>query len=151
MTKDAVAPEAEAETAPEEKFLTDILVEGFEAALTAEKDKAYGTWGFALFHSMSDEAAWRELDRLKIDPKDALAHYNRGCVQAIDGKFADAIKSFDAALKLDPEFEEAMYNRALALEKKGDAAAAKSAWTALLEICGDEEDRAEITEHLAAL
>lgn len=151
MTKDAAAPEAEEQTAPEEKFLTEILVESFEAALTAEKDKAYASYGFGLFHSMSDEAAWRELERLKIDPKDALAHYNRGCMLAADGKFADAVKSFEAALKMDPQFEEAMYNRALALEKKGDAAASKRAWTELLEICSDEEDRAEITGHLAAL
>lgn len=44
---------------------------------------------------------------LKICPDDDVAHYELGRALADAGRFAEAEKSFEAALKINPEFDDA--------------------------------------------
>jgi tetratricopeptide (TPR) repeat protein len=85
---------------PEEKTLTEKQLESFTAALEADPKDAYGRWGLALFHTLSDEQAQAQLGLLKINAQDALGHYNQGVVLASKGKFADAARAFAQAPNL---------------------------------------------------
>jgi tetratricopeptide (TPR) repeat protein len=60
--------------------------------------------------------------KLKDDAPDVLD--TRGFVHLRLGKYDDAIKDYDAALKLDPKIAGALYGRGVAKMKKGDRAGA---------------------------
>ncbi len=60
--------------------------------------------------------------KLKADQPDVLD--TRGFVNLRLGKMDDAIKDYDAALKLDPKLPGALYGRGVAKTKKGDRPAA---------------------------
>jgi tetratricopeptide (TPR) repeat protein len=149
---DAAAISDGAETAtPEEKTLTEKQLESFTAALEADPKDAYGRWGLALFHTLSDDQAQAQLGLLKINAQDALGHYNQGVVLASKGKYADAARAFAQASELDPQLAEAVFNQALAEEQAGNAAAARKLWNRYLEICDDPEESAEVKSHLTEL
>ncbi|MCZ7462146.1 tetratricopeptide repeat protein [Streptomyces sp. WMMC940] len=53
---------------------------------------------------------------LEMEPRNKLAWYNVGVVSARDGRPADALKAYDAALKIDPSFTSALFNQAVLLK-----------------------------------
>ena len=57
-------------------------------------------------------------DRLKTQPKDADAFYNRGILYASKGDFQQAIIDYSDALKIEKNHADAHYNRGLAYVKK---------------------------------
>lgn len=140
-----------AEAPPEEPTLTEKLVEQFASAIDKDGKKAFGRWGFALFHSLSDEKAYAELIRLGFEPRDPLDFYNLGCHHAANENYSKAIDAFHQALKLDPEMAEAQYNLALAQEKAGDTGNARKTWNQYLEGCEDTDEATEIKSHLTEL
>ena len=147
------APAQQPDAAEEikEPILTDTLVERFGKDLEEKGKSAYSKWGFALFHSLDEERAQDERERLGFKPADALDHYNVGCRLAAKDKYAAALKSFALAVELDSEFFEARFNQALATEKTGDLAEAKKIWNELSKNCEDQEEVAQIKGHLAEL
>ena len=48
---------------------------------------------------------------IELNPKDALAYYNRGCAKGKLGDFTGAIKDFNTVIELDSKNAEAYYNR----------------------------------------
>ena len=136
---------------PEEPTLTEQLVEQFSSAIDKDGKKAFGRWGFALFHSLSDEKAYAELVRLGFEPRDALDFYNLGCHHAAQKNYSKAIDAFHQSLKLDPDMAEAKYNLALAQENSGDNGNARKTWNQYLENCEDTEEASEIKSHLTEL
>ena len=52
---------------------------------------------------------------LEIDPKYALAWYNKGTTFAKLGNYKEAIEYFDKVLAIDPKNVNALINKALAL------------------------------------
>lgn len=135
----------------QDQVLTQKLVETFESSLDRDAKAAYRHMGFGLFHSIAPDKAQRQLIKMGFKPKDALDHYNIGCVHAMDEKWAQAIESFQAALKLDGDLRDAKFNLALAQEKAGEASASKKTWNDLLSKTEQEEEAAEIRAHLKEL
>lgn len=135
---------------PPEQF-HDRQLELLRQSLSAEGEGAYQRWGLSLFHSLHDDEAERQRETLGLQPKDALDHYNRGCLLAGREDFAGAARAFDRAAQLDARLTEAFYNRALAQEKAGEVAAAKSSWQAYLERFGDSDDVSDVRQHLESL
>jgi tetratricopeptide (TPR) repeat protein len=126
-------------------------VEQFAESLAKDGELALQRWGFPLFHSLSDEQVQAQRQVLGFPLRDALDHYNHGCMLAGQGDFTGAIKSFDQALKLNPELEEAAFNRAVALEQAGNANGARDAWKAYVEQYPDSEETADVRLHLTTL
>lgn len=139
------------EEAQPEVSITESLVGIYDLCLNQDNKETFRRLGFALFHSLSDERALAELQKLGHKPKDALDFYNVGCQQAMSEKFGDAAKSFAQALKIQPEFPEAVYNHALSLEKSGDTNGARKAWKEYLDSCSDEAEAEQVREHLKEL
>ncbi|MFE9934463.1 tetratricopeptide repeat protein [Streptomyces sp. NPDC005533] len=53
---------------------------------------------------------------LTIEPDNKLAWYNLGVVSQQSGRPADALKAYDAVLKIDPKFTSAIFNQAMLLK-----------------------------------
>ena len=70
-----------------------------------------------IFHQRGNHAeAVRQIDAaLKINPKAAFAHNNRGLVLQELKRFDEALASYDKALALEPDYPEAFNNRGVAL------------------------------------
>lgn len=130
---------------------SDSLVERFDRDLEQNPNEAFGRWGLAMFHSLADEKAEVFRRRLKIEPQDALDHYNLGCTLAGQEKYAEAIKEFAKAQELDPENAEAIYNHALALEKSGKSSESVALWNEYLKLCTEPEEIDEIKNHVTEL
>ena len=54
---------------------------------------------------------------LRIDPKNAIAYYNRGFNHGALGSYQNAIKDYTSAITLNPSYVEAYVNRAISLLK----------------------------------
>lgn len=145
------AAETAVETAPEELTMTDHAVERFGKELESDGLETYKRWGFALFHTLDDEKAAKQLVALGIKPRDGLDHYNLGCGHVEAGKFAKAAECFAKAIELDDELNEARFNLALALEKTGDLTGAKKHLMVFLEACEDADESAEVRTFLGEL
>ena len=61
---------------------------------------------------------------IRLDPKDAIAYYNRGRAYANKGDHDKAIADYTEAIRLKPEVAEAYYDRGVAYANKGDYAKA---------------------------
>lgn len=54
---------------------------------------------------------------LRLDPRMAAAHCNRGLVLQSLQKYGEALQSYDRAIRLNPGYADAWYNRGLAFKK----------------------------------
>lgn len=70
---------------------------------------------------------------VEIDPHYVEAYAGLGCVQAEMGRHDLAIEAFRRALKSHPDYLDMHYHLAQALERTGDAAAAREHWRRLLD------------------
>jgi tetratricopeptide (TPR) repeat protein len=61
---------------------------------------------------------------LERDPNYLAAHYNRGLVYRILGRWDEAIAAFSEVIRIDPHYARAYQNRAVAYSQKGDHAQA---------------------------
>lgn len=125
-------------------------LEQFSESLGKDGELALQRWGLMLFHSLSDELAQAQREALGFPLRDALDHYNQGCLLASRGDFAGAVRHFDETLKLRPEMPEAQFNRALALDQAGNAGAAREAWKQFVDRNPDHEETPSVKAHLAA-
>ncbi len=83
------------------------------------------TWRQAtLYHD--DERLWR--DTIAKNPSAWLAHYNLGIVLAQQGKFDEAIASYEQALRYKPDDVETLDNLGAALNAQGRLAEAVTRW-----------------------
>ncbi|MGI9385732.1 MAG: tetratricopeptide repeat protein [Methyloligellaceae bacterium] len=74
-------------------------------------------------------------ESIRIDPKNAKAHYQRGNIHADLGDSLDlAIADYDLAIRIDPRFVFAYNARGLAHEAKGDLARAAADYRSALEL-----------------
>ncbi len=95
-----------------EAGLGNVIVEGDAAELNARSAMVLG-------QIMDD------LDRaLELNPRMAVAHYNRGIVLMRLGAWADAIDAFTAAIEIDPTLGSAYFNRGYAEFSRGNRDAA---------------------------
>jgi len=94
----------------------------------AERAAAVPEDGFATLHDRAaaayvagewDKALAGFNTALALNPKSALAYYNRGNVHYAKGDFAAAISDFSEALRLDPKLPYAHMNRGNALSNLG--------------------------------
>ena len=70
--------------------------------------------------SASDRAIADFNDAIKLNPKLALAYYNRGFAYEKKGEYDRAIVDYDKAIAINPKFAAAYNNRGNAYYKKGD-------------------------------
>jgi tetratricopeptide (TPR) repeat protein len=61
-------------------------------------------------------------EAIRLDPKDAMAYYNRGLAFKAKSDLARAIANYTEAIRLDRNYAKAYYNRGLAKRANGDAA-----------------------------
>jgi tetratricopeptide (TPR) repeat protein len=59
-------------------------------------------------------------ETIRLDPKDAIAHHNRGLAYKNKGDYDRAIADYNEAIRLDPEYALAYNNRGVAYLLKGD-------------------------------
>lgn len=79
-------------------------------------------------------------DRLKKQPKDADAFYNRGILYASKGDLEQAIIDYSAAIKIEKNHGDAHYNRGLAYVKKERYGEAVRDFSAVIESAPDSVD-----------
>lgn len=92
----------------QEAGLGSVVVEGDAAELNARSAMVLG--------KIMDD-----LDRaLALNPRMAVAHYNRGVVLMRLGAWADAIDAFSAAIGIDPTLGSAYFNRGFAEFSRGN-------------------------------
>ena len=73
------------------------------------------------YHQDNLRGAMSDYDAcLDIEPRNYLAHYNRGLLRASVGEDNLAIEDFNFVLELEPDNTIALYNRALLLDNIGD-------------------------------
>ena len=65
----------------------------------------------------NDEAEETLARALRLDPDQALAHYNLGVIDQRANRADEALKHYASALELDPDHGPTLYNRAMLLEK----------------------------------
>lgn len=74
-------------------------------------------------------------EAIRIDPKNAKAHYQRGNIHADLGDSLDlAIADYDMAIRIDPRFVFAYNARGLTLEAKGERARAAADYRSALKL-----------------
>jgi tetratricopeptide (TPR) repeat protein len=56
---------------------------------------------------------------LEINPRNAVAYYNRGNAYRSKGQYDQAIADYNKALEINPRYAEAYYNMASASDKAG--------------------------------
>ncbi len=123
-------------------------LECFRQSLEAEGEGAYDRWGLAMFHSLPDEDIEAQRVALKWGNRDALDHFNAGCLSASREEYGKAATAFAKAVELDPALSDAAYNHALALEKAGRADPARRAWQAYVEKYPESGEVGEVNQHL---
>ncbi|NUP89025.1 MAG: hypothetical protein HUU25_04290 [Candidatus Sumerlaeia bacterium] len=136
--------------APTGLALLDDAMAKYRLELGENLESAQQRHGFTLFHSLSPEEKVAHLKRLGFAPQDGIDHYNLGCVAALQENFEEAAAEFGKAVK-ENEFFEAVHNHALALERAGKSAEAKTKWKRALDLAHSDDERERIREHLASL
>jgi tetratricopeptide (TPR) repeat protein len=62
-----------------------------------------------------------DLDQvIKLSPRMAIAHYNKGCLMIANQDYTSALSAFTTAIELKPDFGEAYYNRGYVYLKLGN-------------------------------
>ena len=104
---------------------------GFASAQTAAQDcqKLGGNKGIAA----CDRA-------IKLNPRDAIAFYNRGFVWLLKDEEDRAISDFNEAIRLNPQLARAFSSRGLAWEGKGDLVKALSDYRSFVSIDPKDPD-----------
>lgn len=57
---------------------------------------------------------------IKLSPRMAIAHYNKGCLMIANQDYTSALSAFTTAIELKPDFGEAYYNRGYVYLKLGN-------------------------------
>ncbi len=73
-------------------------------------------------------------EAVRLDPKSADAHYNRGIAYDGLGKNQQAIKDYNQALQLDPKHTEVYYKRGIAFSKLGKHKEAKEDFSQVIRL-----------------
>ncbi|MCK4533238.1 tetratricopeptide repeat protein [bacterium] len=74
--------------------------------------------------SIHDKKIAEYKEAIKINPNDAVAHYNLGVIYGKDGLWGEATKEFEKTIRLKPDFAEAHNNLGLAylnISRRGNA------------------------------
>lgn len=96
----------------QEAGLGSVIIEGDAAELNARSAMVLGQIMDDLDHALA------------LNPRMAVAHYNRGVVLMRLGAWADAIDAFTAAIDIDPTLGSAYFNRGYAQFSRGNRDAA---------------------------
>jgi predicted O-linked N-acetylglucosamine transferase (SPINDLY family) len=97
-----------------------------------ENKKDFEAWVYlgitksALGDSIAAEACLRHAIRLQ--PTNALAHFNLGCALEANKKYGAAVQAFQQAIRLKPDYFEAWHNLASVLRILGQTSAATGAF-----------------------
>lgn len=80
---------------------------------------------FSEWEKTDDEATYRLamrafIEATKLEPDNALYHYNLGTAYASAGFFSEAVPEFETALKLNPNYQAARDNLELVREEWAD-------------------------------
>jgi len=73
-----------------------------------------------------DKAIADHAEAIRLDPKNALAYFDRGTVYQNKGDYDKAIADFTEAIRLNPTHTDSYVNRALAYDQKGESHKAKA-------------------------
>ena len=111
---------------------TDEMAEVWLQVLprSASGRKAFDALNFE--RTLRDTLAFNA-ERLRIDPRDATAHVNRGKAFLAGKRSAEAMDAFRKALEISPRLDEAHYQLGLCHRMKGDTEAAIAAFRKALE------------------
>jgi tetratricopeptide (TPR) repeat protein len=91
----------------------------------------------------NNETLWR--DTVAKNPNAWLAHYNLGVQLAAKGQFADAMASYEEAVRLKPDYADALGNLGVALAQQGRMEEAMARWRTALRY---QPDHAETLNNL---
>jgi tetratricopeptide (TPR) repeat protein len=85
-----------------------------------------------------EEAIQEYREAIRLDPKNAKAHYNLGFALAVKGEREEAIQEYREAIRSDPKDAKAHYNLGVALQAKGQLNEAIKEYRAAIDL--DPED-----------
>lgn len=88
---------------------------------------------------------------LELNPKDAVAHNNRGLVYHEQGELDKALADYSMAITLDPSNPTFYENRALVLVAKGLGPKAVEDYRHALELTTDETHRSALQEKISGI
>lgn len=97
---------------------------------------------------MFEEALQSYEKCISLNPDNAFAHYNRGCIFDVSRNYAAAMESYGAALEANPLYTEARYNLAITYHRMGEPEKSMEAYHKVLE---ERENMAGAHLGLAAL
>lgn len=93
------------------------VTKGSSAVLKSQEANALLQGALAQEKQQDPEGATRTFRRVvELDPQNKLAWYNLGVIAQQDGKQAEALASYDNALKIDPSYTPALFNEAILVE-----------------------------------
>ena len=96
---------------------------------------AYALWGIILYDREDYDGAIAKYKKaIELDPKYALAYYNRGIAYSDLGQLERAIEDYDKAIELNPKYAAAYYNLGLAYRDSGQPDQAIEAFQQVVEL-----------------
>jgi protein O-mannosyl-transferase len=116
------------------------------AARLRPASTTYNNLGVALFaKGRIDEAIECHKKAIRLDPKNAEAHYNLGNILLSQDKFGEAIGEYEKALSINPKYIKAHINLAVALMEESRPQEAADEYRKVLQL---EPDNAAAQEEL---
>jgi tetratricopeptide (TPR) repeat protein len=85
---------------------------------------------------------------IELDPKIALAYYNRGNVYYYQQEYAQAIADYNKTIELDPKIALAYYNRGIAYYKQQEYAQAIADCNKALSLIDPNDPGVEIVKQV---
>ncbi len=98
--------------------LYEFEIDRFQSLLADDADYAFRRYGLTLFYSLPSEETFKLKNEMGWKGKDALDLYNQGTVEALEGRYAEALKLFEKAESIECDRAELFYNIAVIHEEE---------------------------------
>lgn len=105
--------------------LYEFEIDRFQSLLTENQEYAYRRYGLTLFYSLPPEDTFKIKSEMGWKGEEALDYYNRGTVEAMEGRYSEALKHFEKSESLKCDRAELYYNIAVIHEEEGRSSQAK--------------------------
>ncbi|MDP8242796.1 MAG: hypothetical protein P9L94_01860 [Candidatus Hinthialibacter antarcticus] len=139
--------------------LYEFEIDRFQSLLAEDSNYAYRRYGLTLFYSLPPEDTFKMKTEMGWKGEEALDYYNQGTVEALEGRYAEALKLFEKSESLKCDRAELYYNIAVIHEEEERAAQAKEYFQKYVDAVESldfipkalQDDLDEVREHVKEL
>ena len=124
----------------ESKDLYQAELERFRASWKTSLDGALDRYGMTMIHSITPEEYITLRQQLNVKNEKPQDLYNLGTVAAGLEEYEEAVKNFEACLKMDKTFAPALFNLGVVFEKQGQIDRAKGCFEKYCEVLAGLEE-----------